>query len=407
MPVCLTDCHARSQACEPHPSSCRIALIAALHPHTGNGTTACRLVRVLQQAWGAHDAVSIATIDCDSVAACDIDFIAQSHAIVCLHAYRAGRVLLACSHASARVVVVLGGTDVNEYVRPGSPTYSVEHVHTVATVLAQAAAVVAFTPALRDACASFASSSLPSDTSIHARTHIIPQSVLLPDDAVWRRSYDEQRTVAARARCSATSLRTLLRLAPDAVLLLLPCGLREVKDPLFAVEAIRRWRATSDVNLAIVGPPLQDACAAAVRTCAGVTAHTPHGGEAGVWLLPPVEQAQLLQWMMEADVVLNTSQSEGMSNAIVEAMAVGTPVVARCNDGNSTVLRSGLLGVLYDTPDECALECRHVVAALAAEGDWPPARAAYEAVRDQYAFDSEVSAWRAMLTSIGVIASVR
>ena len=41
---------------------------------------------------------------------------------------------------------------------------------------------------------------------------------------------------------------------------------------------------------------------------------------------------------MNADVVANTSESEGMSGALVEAMAAGTNVVARGVEGNVALL---------------------------------------------------------------------
>ena len=48
--------------------------------------------------------------------------------------------------------------------------------------------------------------------------------------------------------------------------------------------------------------------------------------------------------MRECDALVNSSRSEGESNAILEAMATGTlPVVARRNDGNATLDASDLL----------------------------------------------------------------
>ena len=68
-------------------------------------------------------------------------------------------------------------------------------------------------------------------------------------------------------------------------------------------------------------------------------------------------RAQLHEAMRMAAVVLNTSESEGQCNSLLEAMLAGTPIVARANLGNTSLLvapgtvhqRYGLLGT---TPAE-------------------------------------------------------
>ena len=42
--------------------------------------------------------------------------------------------------------------------------------------------------------------------------------------------------------------------------------------------------------------------------------------------LPPVAHPKLIAAINQADILLNTSTSEGASNAILEAMKLGTPV---------------------------------------------------------------------------------
>jgi len=68
-------------------------------------------------------------------------------------------------------------------------------------------------------------------------------------------------------------------------------------------------------------------------------------------------RAQLHEAMRMAAMVLNTSESEGQCNSLLEAMLAGTPIVARANLGNTSLLvapgtvhqRYGLLGT---TPTE-------------------------------------------------------
>jgi glycosyltransferase involved in cell wall biosynthesis len=55
-----------------------------------------------------------------------------------------------------------------------------------------------------------------------------------------------------------------------------------------------------------------------------------------------------------SDVVLNSSESEGESNAILEAQWAGKPVFARRNHGNVALIADGIDGRLFDTPEELA-----------------------------------------------------
>jgi glycosyltransferase involved in cell wall biosynthesis len=52
-----------------------------------------------------------------------------------------------------------------------------------------------------------------------------------------------------------------------------------------------------------------------------------------------------------ADIVLNCSRSESMSNTLLEAMALGRPVLANDIPGNRTLVRHGDTGLLYRDQD--------------------------------------------------------
>jgi hypothetical protein len=144
--------------------------------------------------------------------------------------------------------------------------------------------------------------------------------------------------------------------------LLLPCALRSVKDPLFAVEAVQQWHSEdASVVMVIIGPILDEALgreveAAAANCCRGGSGRGGSGsGESGgegiggtggglcgsVVYHTNVPHLDLLAAVRESDIVLNTSLSEGESNALLEAMAMKVPIVARANEGNSTLLDRG------------------------------------------------------------------
>jgi glycosyltransferase involved in cell wall biosynthesis len=68
------------------------------------------------------------------------------------------------------------------------------------------------------------------------------------------------------------------------------------------------------------------------------------------------------------DVFVLPSESEGMSNALLEAMAMARPVVATAVGGNTTVVTEGRDGYLVSYPDSEALAAR-TLALLAAPAD--------------------------------------
>jgi glycosyltransferase involved in cell wall biosynthesis len=61
--------------------------------------------------------------------------------------------------------------------------------------------------------------------------------------------------------------------------------------------------------------------------------------------------------MQEACCVLNSSISEGMPNAVMEAMTLGTPVVVRQNSGNCALVQHGITGTVYTTAKQALCAC--------------------------------------------------
>jgi glycosyltransferase involved in cell wall biosynthesis len=55
------------------------------------------------------------------------------------------------------------------------------------------------------------------------------------------------------------------------------------------------------------------------------------------------------------DLLVSPSEIEGLSNAVLEAMATGVPVLAHEACGNNEVVRNGVNGILRDLRDADAL----------------------------------------------------
>lgn len=80
-----------------------------------------------------------------------------------------------------------------------------------------------------------------------------------------------------------------------------------------------------------------------------------HGLENVVKLTGPVEKSKVWDVWRTMDIGVVPSLSEGMSNALLEAMAAGKPVIATTVGGNVEVVRNGETGYLVPPGDSVAM----------------------------------------------------
>ncbi|KFO23482.1 Glycosyltransferase 1 domain-containing protein 1 [Fukomys damarensis] len=156
---------------------------------------------------------------------------------------------------------------------------------------------------------------------------------------------------------------------------LLVCGLRRVKDPLYLVDAFSEWhQEESSVYMVIVGPEV-------IHVVPPVLQPTLRCSESdtqlwlflqagmvdpvftrevrarvqralGVRLLGEMPQGDLHAALKSCSALVNSSLSEGMSAAILEAMDLEVPVLARNIPGNAAVVTHGVTGLLFADPQE-------------------------------------------------------
>ncbi|MDI3257037.1 MAG: glycosyltransferase [Kyrpidia sp.] len=134
----------------------------------------------------------------------------------------------------------------------------------------------------------------------------------------------------------------------------LPAGLRPVKRPLDALEPLSRlYQEGLPIRLCIAGAVFDLELLKRVEAEAAACPWFQ-------WLgaVPHLEMGDLYRC---ADVVLNTSASEGLSHALLEAMAVGKAVLASRVPGNRDLIRHGEDGLLYGNSDEFAELARRLV----------------------------------------------
>ena len=162
------------------------------------------------------------------------------------------------------------------------------------------------------------------------------------------------------------------------ILILLPAGIRPVKDPGYLIDVVnnqtkyivdnnevisidvikninhqymKNKKANRKIKLILIGPNRDDALYESLKS-----------KETNYFKIhPPVQREQMLSAMKEADVVVNTSVSEGMSGAILEAMGVGTPVMARNIPANNALLHKDKVGILFSTPKDFHEKLHHLI----------------------------------------------
>ncbi|KAE8764404.1 glycosyltransferase [Georgenia thermotolerans] len=113
------------------------------------------------------------------------------------------------------------------------------------------------------------------------------------------------------------------------------CGdLNANKDPLLAVEAVERCRAGHPgLRLVVIGEgPLRGPLEELAR--------------ARPWLVLIDRTDGMRAWMAGAGALLAPSRREGVPRVIIEALATGTPVLARSNRGSRELLGGGAGTVL-------------------------------------------------------------
>lgn len=152
---------------------------------------------------------------------------------------------------------------------------------------------------------------------------------------------------ATKLETSGTDLRRSLGIPRQRFLVFLPGGLRPVKGQHRAISAINVLRAAgADIEMILAGPEQDVVYAEEVhRLC---------GEQAAVRVLPTLAGERMGAAYTDADVVLNTSLSEGAAPTILEAGILGRPVIASNVPGNRELIRHRETGLLFDTEEEMA-----------------------------------------------------
>ncbi|MFA7404398.1 MAG: glycosyltransferase [Pelobacteraceae bacterium] len=132
---------------------------------------------------------------------------------------------------------------------------------------------------------------------------------------------------------------------PDSFVLLLPAALRPVKRVEFPLTSLSELaKSDQSLQLVIAGGIIDNDYAASIRNMLSDKPFVTWLGE-----VPHERMGTLYE---RADLVLNCSLSESMPNSLMEAMALGRPVLAANISGNRSLIHNGINGWLFDGEDD-------------------------------------------------------
>ncbi|SDN32849.1 glycosyltransferase [Alkalicoccus daliensis] len=140
---------------------------------------------------------------------------------------------------------------------------------------------------------------------------------------------------------------------PDPFIFLLPAGIRKVKNITSAIEMAAIMRDKYNIALELAGPVIEE----------NEYKKIDHFLQKYDWLTyhGEIPFADMADFYKKADVVLNTSLSEGQSSALLEAMAAYRPVLASDIDGNRGVIKHEYSGFLYRNEEEFAMFAERLI----------------------------------------------
>jgi glycosyltransferase involved in cell wall biosynthesis len=242
----------------------------------------------------------------------------QNQPLHVLHAYRYATFLEESSlPVSSKMIVTMTGTDHNHDIYHPDRQEKVKHI------LNAASYVVLFHEGGRKDL-------IEEVPELQHKIKVIPQGLILPASSKKLHSITEQLLDTKKT---------------GDFIFLLPAGLRAVKNIFYSIPLLAQLRKEFPfIHLWIIGPVLeQDTYDELVRWMQRES-WIHYGGEI------PFDDMEKVY--AQADVVLNTSTSEGQSSALLEAMAYGKSILAYDIPSNRYTVIDDQTGMLFKTETE-------------------------------------------------------
>ncbi|XP_036600694.1 glycosyltransferase 1 domain-containing protein 1 [Trichosurus vulpecula] len=293
----------------------RILFLAVLRAHTGNAVTAARIRDHLDAV--GHTCILKDALDFESSSAvAHLIGTEKFEAALALHLYRGGRLL-----QGQRIPfgIIFGGTDINEDINHE------EKKQIMGIILEEARFAVAFTESMKEMA-------LNKWPHAKGKIHVQGQGIsTMPNVTFNWNTFLQSAEINQRA--------------DNLHVFILICGLRRVKDPLYLVDAFSEWhREEPNVYMVIVGPEVDPVFTREVKARVKRAA--------GVQLIGEMSREDLHAIVKNCFAVVNSSISEGMSAAVLEAMDLEVPVLVRNIPGNAAIVKHEETGLLFSHPQE-------------------------------------------------------
>ncbi|XP_022337586.2 glycosyltransferase 1 domain-containing protein 1-like [Crassostrea virginica] len=239
--------------------------------------------------------------------------------IVALHAYKAGRYL--SEKVPVPCILIFGGTDVNECYT------DVDKLKIMTRAVEVARYVISFSPQMMDRALQ-----IWPDLD-RSKAVIIKQGIQTKASSLNLRNF-----LVEQGHMSSLE-------AEKAFLFLFVGSIRRVKDPLYLVNMMAGWHEKNkDIFYVMIGPKQDEEYFISFERAIY--------GKSGIIYLGEMDIRDVHACMRDSDALVNSSESEGMAHVILESMDLGTPVLARRNNGNEALIQHGISGFLFSSPEE-------------------------------------------------------
>ncbi|SDH53036.1 glycosyltransferase [Alteribacillus bidgolensis] len=272
----------------------------------GNATTAKRMKEYLNKA-----GVTVNVFAFKEETASAEPYLEQADIVHALHVRKTAEWLTSNEiFIQKPFLLTTGGTDINIDLKEKQKKDSMAHL------LEDAAALTVFTEDGKE-------KAVQDFPFLRGKTHVIPQAVNIP----------------------LPKQQTNLELPDGFPNILLPAGLRPVKDVLYVLDELdEKKKSYPNLRFMLIGEPLNKEIEQQVL----------HESSKRPWFTyhPPVEPEEMHILYKWADAVVNTSESEGQPVSLLEGMTEGVPALARNNPGNKSVVQPGCNGYLFSSPGQ-------------------------------------------------------